>query len=179
MHQLNSIAGLYLIDAIKTPIHGNSYLFILSTKDDPSLIQDKIKTEETLLNIKIYTEWEKNVKNNMDQLKRTVQSYKFNGYKIIGYGAAAKGNTLLNFIDINLDLIIDDNPLKHHLYTPGTKILIKGPKSIREFSPNDKLVFMPLAWNFFTEISKRIKVERDMTQDVFLKYFPKVEIINV
>jgi len=40
-------------------------------------------------------------------------------------------------------------------------------------------VFMPLAWNFFTEISKRIKTERDIKQDVFLKYFPKVEMINV
>jgi SAM-dependent methyltransferase len=179
MNELVKRTGLYLIDAIKTPIHGNSYLFILSTKDDPSLIQDKIKTEEKLLNIKTYIEWEKNVKNNMDELKRTIESYKFNGYKIIGYGAAAKGNTLLNFIDMKLDLIIDDNPLKHNLYTPGTKILIKGPDSIKEFSPNARLVFMPLAWNFFIEISKRIKTVRNIEQDVFLKYFPKVEIINV
>jgi SAM-dependent methyltransferase len=179
MNELTKRAGLYLIDAIKTPVHGNSYLFILSTKDDPSLIQDKIKTEEKLLHTKIYSEWEKNVKDNMDELKRTVESYKFNGYKIIGYGAAAKGNTLLNFLDMKLDLIIDDNVLKHNLYTPGTKILIKGPDTIKEFSSNDRLVFMPLAWNFFTEISKRIKAERDIKQDVFLKYFPKVEIINV
>ena len=115
----------------------------------------------------------------MDELKRTVEYYKFNGCKIIGYGAAAKGNTLLNFVDMQLDLIIDDNPLKHNLYTPGTKILIKGHDSIREFSSNDKLLFMPLAWNFFTEISRRIKIERDDPDDVFLKYFPKVEIINV
>jgi len=179
MNELAKRDGLYLIDAIKTPVHGNSYLFILSTKDDPSLIQDKIKTEEKLLNIKTYTEWKNNVKDNMDELKRTIESYKFNGYKIIGYGAAAKGNTLLNFVDIKLDLIIDDNPLKHNLYTPGTKILIKGPDTIKEFSTNDRLVFMPLAWNFFTEISKRIKTERDIKQDVFLKYFPKVEMINV
>jgi hypothetical protein len=179
MNELAKRADLSLIDTIKTPIHGNSYLFILSTSNNSSLIQTKIKKEETLLNINTYIEWEKNVKNNMDDLKRTLESYKFNGYKIIGYGAAAKGNTLLNFLDMKLDLIIDDNPLKHNLYTPGTKILIKGPDSIREFSSNDKLLFMPLAWNFFTEISRRIKIERDDPDDVFLKYFPKVEIINV
>ena len=179
MNELSKRAGLYLIDAIKTPVHGNSYLFILSLSDNSSLIQSKIKTEKSLQNLKTYTKWAKNVKSNMNELKRTIASYKFNGYKIIGYGAAAKGNTLLNFIDMKLDLIIDDNPLKHNLYTPGTKILIKGPNSIREFSPTDKLMFMPLAWNFFTEISKRIKIERDMKQDVFLKYFPKVELINV
>jgi SAM-dependent methyltransferase len=176
MNELAKRAGLYLVDVIKTPIHGNSYLFILSTKDESSIIQNKIKTEESLLNLKTYIKWENNVKNNMDELNRTVESYKFNGYKIIGYGAAAKGNTLLNFVDMQLDLIIDDNPLKHNLYTPGTKILIKGPDTIKEFSPNDRLVFMPLAWNFFTEISKKIKSMRDMNQDVFLKYFPKVEI---
>jgi len=179
LYELAKRAGLYLIDAIKTPVHGNSYLFILSTKDDSSTIDDKIKTEKALLNIKTYTIWEKNVKSNMDELKRTIESYKFNGYKIIGYGAAAKGNTLLNFLDMKLDLIIDDNPLKHNLYTPGTNILIKGPDAIKEFSSNDRLVFMPLAWNFFTEISKRIKTVRNIEQDIFLKYFPKVEIINV
>lgn len=179
MNELAKRAGLYLIDTIKTPVHGNSYLFILSLGDNSSVIQSKIKKEKSLQNPKTYTKWARNVKTNMDELKRTVASYKFNGYKIIGYGAAAKGNTVLNFIDMKLDLIIDDNPLKHNMYTPGTKILIKGPNSIKEFSPTDKLVFMPLAWNFFTEISKRIKIERDMKQDVFLKYFPKVEVINV
>lgn len=175
MNELAKRADLSLIDTIKTPIHGNSYLFILSS----TIIQSKIVAEKSLLNLKTYAKWENNVKSNMDDLKRTIESYKFNGYKIIGYGAAAKGNTLLNFIDMKLDLIIDDNPLKHNMYTPGTKILIKGPDTIREFSPNDKIVFMPLAWNFFTEISKRIKIERDNPDDVFLKYFPKVEIINV
>lgn len=179
MNELAKRADLSLIDTVKTPIHGNSYLFVLSTSDNSSLIQSKIKAEKSLLNLKTYTKWENNVKSNMDDLKRTIASYKFNGYKIIGYGAAAKGNTLLNFIDMKLDLIIDDNPLKHNMYTPGTKILIKGPDTIREFSLNDKIVFMPLAWNFFIEISKRIKIERDNPDDVFLKYFPKVEIINV
>jgi hypothetical protein len=38
---------------------------------------------------------------------------------------------------------------------------------------------MPLAWNFFTEIQQRIKTVRNEPQDLFLKYFPKVEIKNV
>ena len=115
----------------------------------------------------------------MTELKHTILKYQQQGYKIVGYGAAAKGNTLLNFIDVKLDLIIDDNPLKQNLFTPGTRVLITGPNDILKFSADDKIVFMPLAWNFFSEISTRIKSIRDMKQDVFLKYFPKVEIINV
>ena len=43
-------------------------------------------------------------------------------YPVIGYGAAAKGNTFLNFTDVKLDYVIDDNELKQGLYTPGTNI---------------------------------------------------------
>lgn len=180
MQQLAARVGLNLIETIKTPIHGNSYIFVLSkSMAKPFNIQNKIKMESNLLNLNTYTQWEKNVKVNMAELKQTITNYQKQGYKVVGYGAAAKGNTLLNYIGVKLDLIIDDNKLKQNLYTPGTKVLIKGPDAIAEFSPEDKIVFMPLAWNFFTEISKRIKSVRDMKQDIFLKYFPKVEIINV
>ena len=180
MKRLAERTGLHLIDAIKTPIHGNSYVFVLSkTIESPFNIQNKIKMEQLLYNANTYAQWESNVKRNMTELKHTIWEYQQQGYKIVGYGAAAKGNTLLNFIDVKLDLIIDDNPLKQNLFTPGTRVLITGPNEILKFSADDKIVFMPLAWNFFSEISTRIKSIRDMKQDVFLKYFPKVEIINV
>jgi SAM-dependent methyltransferase len=180
MNKLAKRAGLYLIDAIRTPIHGTSYVFVFSKIDNrPFNIQNALTTEASLHKVDTYTQWVQNVNTNMVTLKQQLLTYKQQGYKIVGYGAAAKGNTLLNYLGIQLDLIIDDNPLKQNLYTPGTKILIKGPNAIREFSLDDKIVFMPLAWNFFTEISNRIKTIRNMNQDVFLKYFPKVEIINV
>jgi len=180
MFKLAERAGLNLIETIKTPIHGNSYIFVLSkTITKPFNTSNKIRTEANLQNIDTYVQWEKNVRNNMDELKQTILNYQQQGYKVIGYGAAAKGNTLLNFIDVKLDLIIDDNPLKQNLYTPGTKVLIKGSDSIKEFSIDDKIVFMPLAWNFFAEISTKIKSLRDVKQDIFLKYFPKVTTVNV
>ena len=102
---------------------------------------------------------------------------KADGYTIIGYGAAAKGNTLLNYIDTPLDLIIDDSPLKQNLYAPGTNSPIKSIDALKELSKDTKILFMPLAWNFFTEISKRIKAVRNEPQDKFLKYFPNVEVV--
>lgn len=180
MNMLAQRAGLYLIDAIRTPIHGTSYVFVFSkTQSRPYNIQNTLSTESALHKAETYTKWVQNVNANMVVLKETLLSYKQQGYKIVGYGAAAKGNTLLNYLGIQLDLIIDDNPLKQNLYTPGTRVLIKGSDSIAEFSKDDKIVFMPLAWNFFTEISNRIRTIRNMKQDVFLKYFPKVEITNV
>lgn len=175
MNKLAERAGLFLIDAIRTPIHGTSYVFTFSKNvARPFNIQNAMSTEVALYQPKTYVDWVEKIRTNMDQLKVHLHGFKQQGYQIVGYGAAAKGNTLLNYLNFKLDLIIDDNPLKHNLYTPGQRILIRGPDAIKEFSPEDRIVFMPLAWNFFTEISARIKTIRDNPADVFLKYFPKV-----
>jgi hypothetical protein len=115
----------------------------------------------------------------MFDLKSAIKGYASQGYKIIGYGAAAKGNTLLNYIREPLDLIIDDSPLKQNLYSPGTNTPIKSIDILSTLDKKEKVLFMPLAWNFFVEISQRIKTVRNEPQDLFLKYFPKVEIKNV
>lgn len=177
MDKLSKHAGLNLIDAIKTPIHGNSYVFVLSkTKNRPHHIQNLISMESKLLKEQTYIDWNTNVSTNMFDLAQTIQSYKNWGYTIIGYGAAAKGNTLLNYIDVKLDMIIDDSPLKQNLYTPGLNIPIVSIDKLRDIDINEKVIFMPLAWNFFKEIRQRIKNVRDVESDKFLKYFPKVEI---
>lgn len=179
MNELAKRAGLHLIDVIKTPIHGNSYVFVLSWNSRPYNIQNLIKMESKLTNIQTYNDWVRIVQDNMSILKSTIEEYISDGYIVVGYGAAAKGNTLLNYINVSLDLIIDDSPLKQNLYAPGTNSPIKSIDVLKEYSKKDKILFMPLAWNFFTEISNRIKVVRNEPHDLFLKYFPKIEIKNV
>jgi SAM-dependent methyltransferase len=177
MNELAKRAGINLIDVIKTPIHGNSYVFVLSlTESRPYHIQNLMDMEQKLTKLDTYVEWEENVKSNMSLLKSTIEQYRNDGFKIIGYGAAAKGNTLLNYIDTPLDLIIDDSPLKQNLYAPGTCSPIKSIDSLNGYSETDRILFIPLAWNFFTEISQRIRSVRNEEHDVFLKYFPKVYI---
>lgn len=180
MNELSKRAGLNLIDVIKTPIHGNSYVFVLSkTIKRTHNVANIIKNEAKLLDLQTYKDWEKTVQTNMFELKSVINAYTAQGYKVVGYGAAAKGNTLLNYIKEPLDLIIDDSPLKHNMYCPGHNTPIKSIDGLKEYSKEDKILFMPLAWNFFTEISNRIKVVRNEPHDLFLKYFPKVEIKNV
>lgn len=179
MDEVARRADLELIDAIKTPIHGNSYVFVLGLKGRPFNNKNLIAMESKLQQLESYKNWAETVEKNMSELKATISSYANRGYKVVGYGAAAKGNTLLNYIDEPLDLIIDDSPLKQNLFAPGTNSPIKSIEALREFSKDDKILFMPLAWNFFTEISQRIATVRKEPQDLFLKYFPKVEIKNV
>ena len=83
---------------------------------------------------------------------------------------------MLNFGNIKLDFIIDDNPLKQGLYTPGTGCAIVGIDELQKYTPEHKLLFVPLAWNFFREIKNKIQSARTNLNDRFVKYFPSVEI---
>jgi hypothetical protein len=111
----------------------------------------------------------------VEDLKQTIEHYRGLGYVIAGYGAAAKGMTLINFGDLNLDFIIDDNPLKQGLFCPGSNIPVVGINMLDECH-DVKVAFIPLAWNFFTEIRSNIKSKRDREGDVFIRYFPKINI---
>lgn len=82
------------------------------------------------------------------ELRRLTQA----GKTIAGYGAPAKGNTLLNYCGIGPDLLpytVDRNPLKIHTLTPGTHIPVLPVETILERQPDYLLI---LAWNFADEI---------------------------
>ena len=179
MNELAKRTDLNLIDIIKTSIHGISYLFVFSKKNiNKYLVENLIDVERTrgLLSNKLYDEYKQNIQSVVKDFKNTINEYKDKGFKIVGYGAAAKGMTFLNFADTTLDIIIDDNPLKQNLYTPGTNILIKSVDYIKTYKPEEKILYVPLAWNFYNEIKERILKVRDNSNDLFLKYFPTLKI---
>ena len=168
---------LHLVDVIKTPVHGVSYLFVLSKKKkNKHRVQNLIDVERELglLSIETYEKYRNNVLEIVDLFKLLIDDSRREGYKIVGYGAAAKGMTLLNFAEVDLDVIIDDNPLKQSLLTPGRNTKIDSIDTLKQYKDSDKILFVPLAWNFYKEIRERIKKVRDNEDDVFLKYFPRV-----
>lgn len=81
-----------------------------------------------------------------------LEGFKRLGKRVAGYGAPAKGNTLLNYCGIDTGVIpytVDKNPLKIGLYTPGTHIPVFPVSALLEHQPDYVLI---LAWNFATEI---------------------------
>ena len=173
--------NLQLIDVIKTPVHGISYLFILSKHPyNKQKVKNEIEVERQrgLLSQKTYDIYRENVLKIGRNFRRVVSEHRRQGYKIVGYGAAAKGMTFLNFTNIKPDVIIDDNELKQNLYTPGTNVVIKPNGFLKQYKEHDKILFVPLAWNFYDEIRKRILKVRDNKNDKFLRYFPSVKVEN-
>ena len=108
-------------------------------------------------------------------LKETITAYRAEGFVVAGYGAAAKGMTLLNFGNIALDFIVDDNPLKQGRFTPGMHIPVVSIDKLDQVTDSN-IAFVPLAWNFFDEIKTKIKTKRDNANDVYVRYFPTISV---
>jgi hypothetical protein len=177
MYELAQRAGMYLVDAIKTPIHGTSYVFVLSTSNlKPKHVKNLLAMELDLMNPAIYTKWASVAESIKTGFADTCNEYKKLGYKLVGYGAAAKGMTLLNYAQIDLDVIIDDNPLKQGTYSPGRDIPIVSSEYLAKLTKKDHVLFVPLAWNVYTEIKEKILAVRTHNDDRFLRYFPEVEV---
>jgi SAM-dependent methyltransferase len=176
MNELCKRAGLGLVDAIKTPIHGTSYVFVVGHNGRPEHIKNLIESEKDLLDVKIYKSWKTTAESLTDSFLNICEQYRDKDYKLVGYGAAAKGNTLLNYAGVSLDYIIDDNPLKQNTYSPGRDIPVVGSNIFETFNTKDKILFVPLAWNVYKEIKNKIQSKRLNKNDKFLKYFPEVVI---
>ena len=176
MNELCKRAGLNLVEVLKHPIHGTSFIFVISkSKARPSYINLLIKNEETyhLYDENTYEAYVEECKNIIEAFGIEVRNHKAAGKTVIGYGAPAKGNTLLNAANIILDFIIDDNPMKQGLFTPGMRVPIFSLEKMNEYA-NEDVVFVPLAWNFFEEIQAKIKKLRPDKKDSFVRYFPYV-----
>jgi len=178
MNELCKRSCMYIVDVIKCPLHGNSYIFVISKNKNmsrPANIANHIAMEKKagLLSEQTYINYAQNCQNIKQKLKDTIHAYRAvdRHVKVVGYGAAAKGMTLLNYAQIDLDWIVDDNPLKQNRFTPGQSIPIFGSDSIKN---NDNILFIPLAWNFFDEIRTKIKSLRPNVDNQFITYFPKV-----
>lgn len=168
MQHLASRFGLTVEKVQLVPIHGTSYMFTLGfgSADESVHNFSGLKTKEQWK--KICAEFGARARKTVTDLKALIDS---SALPVIGYGAAAKGNTLLNFGKIELDFIVDDNPLKQGLVTPGMQIPIRAPFSLLELDGN--LLIVPLAWNFYSEIKAKVKSLRPNNNDLFVNYFPR------
>lgn len=178
MKTLVDRCGLSLNNIFKFDIHGTSYVFEVARDKIDTNIDSVIRKERKMgmYRISSYKKFAKNAKKITLDLKNTVLHLRKEGFRIIGYGAAAKGMTVLNFGQINLDLIIDDNKMKHGLLTPGMNIPITESEVLKKFTEEEKIAFIPLAWNFYDEIYRRIIGIRKCEKDVFVKYFPEISV---
>jgi len=150
--------GMKVFDAQRVDSHGGSIrVFVKKTEANyqvKSVVKNliKLELEKGLDKKQTYLNFARRFEKNKKNLLKILKKIKTDKKRIIGYGAPAKGNTLLNYFGIDnkiVDYIVDDSPLKQGLFTPGTHILIKAPRALEKDRFNYIII---LAWNFADSI---------------------------
>ena len=149
---------LTVIDIDRLPIHGGSLLVHVAhggATHDTSPQVARVLKEEAGLNLRSLETWKafaRRVALFREELSQFLDDIAGQGKTLAGYGAPAKSTTLLSYCGIGPDrlpFIVDQNPWKQGLLTPGKKIPIYGPEMLLKSQPDVTLI---LAWNFAAEI---------------------------
>src|SRR3989338_329577 len=161
MARLMQRLGMQVFDVEETDTHGGSLRVFAQKSGGTQGISGSVNEFIAMENAKklsdaaTYLEFAEKIEINKQKLRQLLKELKSSGKSIVGYGAPAKGNTLLNCFGIGpetLDYIVDDSAWKQGLYTPGTRIPVVGFEELGRNRPDYILI---LAWNFAGPIMKK------------------------
>ncbi|MFL6198797.1 MAG: methyltransferase domain-containing protein [Thermoanaerobaculia bacterium] len=176
--------GLTLFDVQELPTHGGSLrIFARHGEDHSKPVHDRVadllarERIAGLGRLDAYPSFSQRVQRVKRGLLRFLIQAKEEGKSVVGYGAPAKGNTLLNYCGVRTDLLdytVDLSPHKQGRYLPGTRIPIHAPERIRETRPDYVLI---LPWNLKEEISAQMSDVRSWGGR-FVVAVPEVRVLE-
>lgn len=174
--------GLTIFDVEELPTHGGSLrIYARHSEDETKPIADHVEKlrdrelREGFNKLETYTSFAQKVHETKRKLLEFLIQAKCEGKSIVGYGAPAKGNTLLNYCGIRTDFIdytVDRSPHKQGRFLPGTHIPIYHPDKVKETRP-DYLLILP--WNLKEEIMAQMAFIREWGAQ-FVVPIPEVEV---
>lgn len=174
--------GLTIFDVEELPTHGGSLrIYACHAEDTSKPVSERIsdllnrEIDAGFTNLGFYQSFAERVKETKRNILDFMIKAKRQGKSIVGYGAPAKGNTLLNYCGIRTDFIdytVDRSPHKQDRYLPGTHIAIKHPDEIGKTKP-DYLLILP--WNLKEEIMEQMSHIRNWGGQ-FVTLIPEVKI---
>ena len=175
--------GLTVFDVEELKTHGGS-LRVFAQRSDTGRQTISAKVAELLLRearsgmftVDFYADFQTKADIVKNDFLFFLLEAKRQGKTVAAYGAAAKGNTLMNYAGVRPDLIkfvVDRNPAKQGKYMPGSRIPIVDEASLRQFRP-DYVVILP--WNLREEVMAQLAYIRDWGGK-FVTAVPKLEVV--
>ena len=160
--------GLAVFDVEELPTHGGSLrVYAMRAEDRPHAVSDRVPAlleQERSAGVATndyYGALQPQAEAIADALLAFLIDAKKAGKSVAGYGAAAKGNTLLNFAGVRphlLPFVVDANPAKQGKFLPGSRIAIVDEARLREARPDYVLI---LPWNLRDEVMDQLAYIRD------------------
>ena len=175
---------LQIFDVEQIPTHGGSLRIFAKHKENgmhniSSNVNNLLNKEISIgtNTIPYYQNFQKRVdKIKYDTLKFLIGE-KQKGKKIIGYGAASKGNTLINYCGIKgtdlIEFVVDASPFKQNKFLPGSHIPVLNSESIELYKP-DYVIILP--WNIKDEVCEQLEYIRDWNGK-FVVFIPELNFI--
>jgi len=165
-------AGLSIVKIEVVNYHGGS-LRVYAKKGE-SVISDELKQMMTdehahgVFDVDTYREYMNGIFKQRNKFMKNIYDIKLKGGSIVGVGAAAKGNTFLNFYNLDnslLDYVTDSSRFKQGKFTPLTRIPIRGDEVFRKYNEVHAVI---LSWN----IAEKLK-------EILFKINPKIKFITL
>ena len=176
--------GMRLFDVEELPTHGGSLrIYACHDQDVSKPIGNRARglksREETagFCRLSHYLSFGPQVESTKRKLLSFLISAKQEGKQVVGYGAPAKGNTLLNYCGVRTDFIdytVDRSPHKQGHFLPGVRIPIHPPERIRQTRPDYVLI---LPWNIRVEVMQQMSFIRDWGGK-FVVPIPEVKVYS-
>jgi SAM-dependent methyltransferase len=159
VHRIFKEHGLAIFDVEELPTHGGSLrIYARHDEDDskPVMLNVEVLLEKEVAKGMVHLDYYLDFQQKADTVKYALLAFllkqKVQGKKVAGYGAAAKGNTLLNYCGVKKDLIefvVDASPHKQGKFLPGSHIPVVKEEEITRLKPDCILI---LPWNIKDEI---------------------------
>ena len=161
--------GLEIFDVQELPTHGGSLRIFTKHKEDSSKavmpsVMEMLHKEEVagLKTLAFYENFQQKVEKIKYDFLLFLIEQKRNGKKVIGYGAAAKGNTLLNYCGIKgndlIEFVVDASPYKQNKLLPGSRIPVNSNEKILSYKPDFIIIF---PWNLKDEIAGQLSYAKN------------------
>lgn len=175
--------GLELFDVQELPTHGGSLRIFAKRKEDgtkevsPSVLNMLNWERDLGVNTLAYYEgFQEKVENIHYEFVQFLLRCRKDRKKVVGYGAAAKGNTLLNYCGVKgtdlIEFVVDASSFKQGRFLPGSRIPVWHPDKVNEVKPDFIIIF---PWNLRDEISENLSFVKEWGGQ-FVVAIPELEI---